>query len=102
MSDQVGFFSALLDLSFSNFVTTKIIKVVYVLLLIGVVLGALGMAATGLVALLEEELAGAVMILASPFALGIGILLVRVYMELVIVLFRVAEYAGEIAQNTRR
>lgn len=102
MSDQGGFFSALLDLSFSNFITTKIIKFVYVLLLIGVVLGALGLAATGLVALLNEEIAGAAMILASPFALVFGVLLVRSYMELVIVLFRVAEYAGEIARNTRR
>jgi hypothetical protein len=39
-ASEPSFFSALFDVSFSNFVTNRIIKVLYILALIGVTIGA--------------------------------------------------------------
>ncbi|MGZ3474394.1 MAG: DUF4282 domain-containing protein [Polyangiales bacterium] len=101
ISSPKGFFSALFDLSFSSFITTKIIKFIFAVWLIVSVLGLLGGLVMGAMRLGDEPIQGILMILASPIAALLYIVIGRIYLELVIVLFRVAENVGEINQKTR-
>lgn len=101
ISTPKGFFAGLFDLSFSNFITTKIIKFIYVVWLIVSVLGLLGGLITGAMRLGDEPLQGIAIIIASPIGALLYMILGRIYLELVIVLFRIAENIGEINQKTR-
>lgn len=102
-----GFFKALFDFSFTEFVTSKIIKLLYGLsiffsgifaffLLIAFLIGGFSAsAAAGILAL----------IIGTPFCFLIFLVLVtysRVLLEIIIVVFRISEHTAEIAQNTKR
>lgn len=106
---QRGFVGSLFDLSFSSFVTTKIIRVLYVLSLVGVVLAAgmvlLGSVTGGVLGLASDEGGAGVIAMLGGFVMAalvlfFGVLLARIYMELLIVVFRIAESTEIIAQNT--
>lgn len=88
------FIGSVFDLSFTEFVTTRLIKILFVLAIIGsgietlvVLLGSLaGGVASGLLGLIL-----------SPFIFLILVVLSRVWLELVIVAFRIAENTGRMA-----
>ena len=96
-----GFFAGLFDLSFSSFITTKIIKALYVFWMavtgILLVIGIVG----GIVRIGDDPGIGVLMVLASPLAALLYIVLGRIYLELLIVLFRIAENIGDINRKTR-
>ena len=94
-----GFFRSLFDLSFSSLVTPKIIKIIYVLTLIGI----------GLLAILfiisafnQSSGFGAVtlLILAPIFSL-FYIVYARVFLEFFIAVFRMAETNAELVALKR-
>ncbi len=88
-----GFFGALFDLSFSEFITTKLIKVLYILLLIVLVLGYVGLVISGF-----SNGAGTgllMMFIVGPIGVLLYLILIRVYLELIMVIFRIEE-------NTRK
>ena len=104
-STGMGFFRTLLDFSFSEFVTPKIIKFLYVVHLIICVLGALvgsvmilidaaatNEATTVLIALL-------VIIVGVPFGLLFYALVMRVFLELIVVIFNINKSAKSIAER---
>lgn len=91
---DTGFVSRLFDFSFRTFVTTSIIKILYVLALAGAVIVTLlvfaGFARGGA--------AGAVLgLIVAPIVLAVSVIVARVYMEILIVLFRIAENTEIIA-----
>jgi energy-coupling factor transporter transmembrane protein EcfT len=93
---------ALLDFSFSNFVTTKLIKFIYGIALVFAVLGFLGMVIAGIALMFSEGVAaGFAFLCLSPFVLFISILLARVYSEFIIVIFRIAENMSELVEQGR-
>ena len=98
-NDARGFFSRLFDLSFQSFITTSIIKVLYILLIIGAGLVALLFIGAGFAA---DTGIGVVMLIVSPLIFLIYVILGRVYLELVIVLFRIHDQTAETAKNTRQ
>ena len=80
MQDK-GFFGALFDFSFSSFVTTKIIKFLYILIIIGLVVWLVASTVMqGFMGFVVGVIGAAVMFLLS-----------RIYLELMIVVFRMAE-----------
>jgi Domain of unknown function (DUF4282) len=85
-------------LSFTSFVAPKIVKFLYVLMMILIVLGTLYMIYTGL----QAGSMGLVMVIVAPIVAFLYLLLTRVWLEVMIVLFRIAENTGEIARNSRR
>lgn len=101
ISTPKGFFAGLFDLSFSSFITTKIIKFLFGLWLILSVLMFLGGVISGIARLGDEALQGILIIVLSPIAALLYMIIGRIYFELVIVLFRIAENIGEINQKTR-
>lgn len=98
-----GFFSGLFDFSFETFVALKVIKVLYGLFLLLLALGILGGLASSVMSIVQGEvLAGLGILIALPFAALLYLILGRVYFELIIVGFKIAEDADEIARNTRK
>jgi len=99
--EAAGFISSLFDLSFSNFITTKLIKVLFVI----------SIALAGLESLLfiaycfqmMGTLAGILMLLiGAPILFFFAVIYARVVMEVLIVIFRCSEYLAEIAKQGRR
>jgi hypothetical protein len=95
-----GFLSSLFDLSFSNFITTKLIKVLFV---ICIVLAAFGAIAIILGGFAQGALVGIVaLLILAPLLFFFYVIIARVNMEVLIVIFRSSEYLAEIAKQGRR
>lgn len=102
--DNRGMLSALFDFSFTNFIATRLIRLLYPLLLGLCGLGALGTMASIVAAgsgffgrfgmLIAGALAGVVVFIVSAVYCRMGA-------ELMIVLFRGVEYLREINEKTR-
>ena len=95
--EEKGFFGRLFDLSFNEFITTKIIKVLYVIAIIGSAIGALfilgGLFAT-------RTFGGVLMgLVLAPVVFVLYVILARIWLETLIVLFRIAENTGKMANK---
>jgi hypothetical protein len=100
MSDQKGFFGSLFDMSFSEFITTKIIKFLYVLSIIFIGLGALALIIFGFIASVWIGLL--VLFIVAPIYIILYIIIVRVWLELMIVIFRIAENTGQLIEQNKQ
>lgn len=97
---QKGFFASLFDISFSSLITTRIIKVLYVISLIVIglfslffIIGAFtSSAGAGILTLL----------ILAPLAALLYTVYTRVILEFIIVVFRIAEYNGELVALQRQ
>jgi hypothetical protein len=88
------FFAALLDVSFDSLITTKIVKLVYVLFMVLVGLTVL----VFVIAAFETSSAVGVIVLliGAPLVSLIYLVFVRVFLEAVIALFRIMENTQEL------
>jgi hypothetical protein len=92
---EKGFFGRLFDLSFNEFITTKIIKVLYVIAMVASAFGGLAVM-FGMFA--SKTFFGVVGgLIAGPVLFLVYVILARVWMEVVIVLFRIAENTAKLA-----
>ena len=84
-----GFLASLFDVSFESLITTTIIKVVYVLYMIVIGLIALGFT----VAAFHASTAAGIftLLIGAPLASLMYLILVRVFLEAIIALFRIME-----------
>lgn len=89
------FFNALFDFSFKEFVTIKIIKVIYGIGLFFAAIGALALLVKGFQA---GFFLGILALILTPVVFILYSILVRVYLEIVIVLFRISEDVNKISQ----
>lgn len=89
-----GFFGALFDANFNHLITPKLIKLLYVLLLIAITLWNVGQLALGLaIANWDDGWAwGVILIVATPITWLIEILLWRIILEAIVVRFKGVEY----------
>lgn len=95
-----GFFSSLFDLSFTSLITTKIIKLLYVLSIILIGISALFFI---LAAFHQSSALGAIVLLiVAPIISLFYLIYARVLLELVIALFRIMENTGEMVAQGRR
>jgi hypothetical protein len=100
-----GFLMGLFDFSFTNFIATKVLKVLYGVWLVGIALGMCG----GVYGALERAFfsrysdvgQGLLQLVMVP-VMGAGALVVgRIYFELIIVLFRIAENLSEMNRKMK-
>jgi hypothetical protein len=96
MEEAKGFLGALFDFSFTEFVTTKIIKVLFALAIIGSAIAAIAYIAMSFSA---NSGLGVVVLLLSPAIFILYVILARVWLEVIIVLFRIAEHVSEIVKK---
>jgi hypothetical protein len=97
-SDTKGFFSALFDLGFTSFVTPKVVKVLYILTMIGAALSGLGFALF-LIAF-NRPLGILALFIWTPLTFVIIMALTRVALEYFVVNFRLAEDIRAIRERT--
>ncbi len=104
-----GFVTGLFDLSFTTFVTTRVLKVLYVLFLGTVALGTLGgvILATSAISTASSSRAqlglvlGCAQLLGTLVVAGCMVIVGRIVFESVAVFFRIAEHLAEIDRKTR-
>ena len=97
--EEKGFFGSLFDISFSSFITTKIIKVLYVLSLI-----VIGLFALGLVISAFAQSAGlgiVVLLIVAPLGALLYAIYTRVVLEVLIAIFRIMESNFELVRLQR-
>jgi Domain of unknown function (DUF4282) len=104
MDEPRGFLNTLLDTSFSSFITAKFIRVLYILvLLLGVAMAFFYL--FGLTATLSGFMNGFIaFILAIPLAAictALWVVFMRIWLEIVIVIFRMAENMQFLADRAR-
>jgi hypothetical protein len=85
-SGQAGFFGRLFDVSMKSFITPSIIKVLFVIGIIAITLFALFALAAG-----AANDGARILILLAPLYWFIGVLYLRVILEVIVVLFRIEE-----------
>lgn len=88
-----GFLGALFDFSFSEFITTKIIKVLYALAIVISGLVSIGWILKGFSLSFSAGLLALILI---PLIFLLYVIAVRIWLELVIVIFRIAEHVKNI------
>jgi hypothetical protein len=88
-----GFFGALFDVSFTSFITTRIIKVLYIITLVVIGLGALGV----VVAAFANSVAGGLftLIIVAPLVGLLYVIYTRVILEVLMAIFRIMELNAE-------
>ncbi|MDZ7860585.1 MAG: DUF4282 domain-containing protein [Candidatus Krumholzibacteriota bacterium] len=96
MNENKGFFGSLFDLSFSEFVTTKIIKFLFIIAVIASAIGAIAVIAGGFA---KSIALGILMLVLSPVIFLIYVIIARIYLEIVIVIFRIAENTGMLVKR---
>jgi uncharacterized membrane protein len=99
MEQERGFFGQLVDFSFTEFVTTRIIKVLFGLVIFFTVVIAIIIIVS---AFYDSIAAGAVALVLSPLWILLSIVVARVLLEIVIVVFRIAEHVGEISRQQQK
>ena len=92
----MGFLRALFDFSFSEFVTTRLIRLLYVVGLLIAFVVTLSAIAAGFN---ESPGAGIISLIFAPLLFLIVVIVARIYLELVIVIFRIAEHLRDISRN---
>lgn len=83
---EPGFFGRLFDTSFKTFITLSIVQLVYKLFIGLAVLGTLGFI---IVCFAADAAAGIVALIISPLFFLLYVIMVRIYLEIVVVLFRI-------------
>jgi hypothetical protein len=86
-----GFLGALFDFSFTTFLTTKIIKLLYIISMIGAAAIALGMIVAGFGV---NSGVGLLALILSPVAFLLVVAYSRIALELVMVFFRIEEHTA--------
>ncbi|MBI1956226.1 MAG: DUF4282 domain-containing protein [Acidobacteria bacterium] len=94
--DARGLLGALFDFSFTSFITTKLVPVLY----------GIGIAISGLIALFfvvaglrQGAAAGVAALILGALLFLLSVMYARVVLEVLIVIFRIAEHTAEIASR---
>lgn len=95
---ETTFLGALTDFTFDSFVSVKLIRILYILaLVVGVFITVVGV----VIAFTNGIMSGIFGIIFAPLFFLVFAVIVRVWLELMIVAFRIADHVKEIADNTR-
>ncbi len=93
-----SFFGSLFDFSFSSFITPKIIKILFV---IGLILTAILTLFIIIFAFIGSIASGVIALIFSPVIFFLYVLAVRIYLELLIVIFRIQSDIAKIAERSK-
>ena len=97
--EQKGLLGSLFDLSFTEFVTTRVIKVLFVLAIAISAIGAFTMLIGGIA---KGGGAAFLFIILAPIAFFLYVLMARIWLEVIIVLFRIAENTGRLVEQGKK
>ncbi len=96
MEEQKGFLGALFDFSFSDFITIKMIKILYILGIFFSGIGAIMLIVSGFN---TSAGAGIIFLILSPLIFLLYVILIRVCLEIIIVIFKISENIKQMAEK---
>ncbi len=88
MPEEKNFFAGLFDFSFAQSLTRRIVKLLYV---ISILAGGVAVVACVVLGMQQSPAQGLIALVAGVAALFVGILIVRVLLELALVILRIGE-----------
>jgi hypothetical protein len=91
-----GFLSMLFDFSFKDFITVKIIKVLYGIFMVVAGLAALSLIVTGFMA---SVVIGIIYLLLSPLVFLLYVIMARMWLEIVMVMFKINDNVEKISKK---
>ena len=94
---SIGFLQALMDFSFTQFVSESLVKILYYL---GIVLFAIFGITAVVVGFTNGVSYGIGVLIMAPVLFVVFVVALRVFLEFVIVVFRIADFTRQIAENT--
>lgn len=94
-----GFFEALMDTRFDHLITPTMIRFLYIVAIVLLALGALAVIIAGFA---ESAGAGVLALILAPIFALIYLIVTRLWLELIIVIFKIRDATEEVAVNTRR
>ncbi|ACY96693.1 MULTISPECIES: DUF4282 domain-containing protein [Thermomonospora] len=98
-----GFFGSLFDFSFDNFVAPKLIKFLYVLILVLTSVASVFWVVSGFAMMADGSSGAAVgglfLIILSPVIWFFSVMVARVYLEMLIVMFKISEDLKDIRDS---
>ncbi len=98
-SSPGSFFESLMDTRFDHLITPKLIRFLYIISMVVLALGALVAIVSGFA---DSVGSGILLLILAPIVALIYLIVVRLWLELIIVAFKIREAADSIADNTRR
>ncbi len=96
MNQKRGFFGALFDLSFSELITTRVIKFLFVLAIICAAIASIVYIG---VAFAHSTGAGVLVLIISPLIFIVYVTIARIWLEVLIVVFRISEDVRKLANK---
>lgn len=99
MTQEKGILAALFDFSFENFITSKLISLLYGL---AMVVGALISLGIGLSGFSDSFIKGIGTIVVAVLFFFIYVMYSRVVLEIMVVIFRIAENTGELVRLEKK
>jgi len=88
MQEDKNFFAGLFDFAFQRSLTRRIVKLLYVILILA---GLVAVVACVVLGMQQSPAQGLIALVAGVVALFVGILIVRALLELALVILRIAE-----------
>ena len=99
MDQAKSFLESLFDFSFTTFVTSKLIKILYALSIVCAALGSLFLIVVGFT--LSTAFGVLMLLIGGPLLFLVSVIYSRVLLEIMIVIFRISENTAEIAAQAR-
>ncbi len=99
MKESIGPLQTLLDFEFKEFITIRIIRILYIIMIVLAVIAALGFIGAGFQG---GVFPGVLSLILSPVVFLIGVLVARVYLELIMVVFRINDNTRRLADAAER
>ena len=88
MQDEKNFLAGLFDFSFNSLLTRRIVKLLYIISILG---GGIAVVAGVVVGMQHSPAEGLINLVAGIVALFVGVLVVRLLLELALVFLKIAE-----------
>ena len=96
-AERSGFFGSLMDTRFNNLITPSMVRFLYVLMMIAI---AIGLVVAIIAGFADSSGSGVAALIIGPLVALIYLIFARMYLELIIVAFKIREAAEQIAENT--
>lgn len=94
-----GFFESLMDTRFDSLITPKLIRFLYVVSMIVLAIGTVVWIIAGFA---DKASTGVIFLILAPLIALIYLIVIRLWLELIVVTFKIRDAAEQIAGNTQR
>ena len=94
---QRGFFESLMDTRFDSLITPKLIRFLYV---VSMILLAIGVVVAIIAGFADKVGSGVLALIFAPLVALIYLIVIRLWLELIVVTFKIRDAADQIADNT--